>query len=72
MPIVNGEGPREAPTGTQAVLNSKLLILSALEIFEICCIKLLFGSDLLDGGRGIDIYPDVGVGVCRLDCFAAA
>lgn len=66
IPMVSGEGPLETPTGTQAVRNSKLLMLSALEILLWFMCR---GSERRDGGLGIDIYPDVGVGVCRSGCF---
>lgn len=64
MPIVRGEGPLETPTGTQAVLNSRLLTLSAREML-LWAIRFLEGSERREGGRGIDMYPEVGVGVCR-------
>lgn len=63
IPIVKGDGPLDTPTGTQAVRNSRLPTLSALEIVAGLVWPLGTPSDLLDGGRGIDMYPDVGVGV---------
>lgn len=70
IPIVKGEGPLDTPIMTEAVRNSKLLTLSALEML-LCDVNVRDGSDLREGGRGIDIYPyeeDVGVGVCRTGC----
>lgn len=67
MPMVSGDGPLETPTGTQAVLNSKEPTLSAREMVDVVegltCPRAAAASDRLDGGRGIDMYPDVGVGV---------
>lgn len=86
IPIVRGDGPRETPTGTQAVRNSKLPTLSVLEIVAGLILPrgdapwhvriniqhkstqdVNITSDLLEGGLGMDIYPEVGVGVCRVD-----
>lgn len=55
IPIVNGDGPLDTPTGTQAVRNSKLPTLSALEMVAGLTWPLGVASERRDGGRGMDI-----------------
>lgn len=64
MPIVSGEGPRDDPIPHVAVRNSKLLMLSARFIEE-GLIRPRPGaiSERRDGGRGIAIVAEVGVGI---------
>ena len=66
IPIVRGDGPREDPTGTPAVRNSKLPTLSALDMADGLILPRGEGPSLrLEGGRGSAKGPaDVGVGVC--------
>lgn len=68
IPMVKGDGPLETPTGTHAVRNSKLFILSA-RLMLFCVI--FDASDRREGGRGIDMNPEVGVGVCLGGCLEA-
>lgn len=55
IPIVSGDGPLDTPTGTQAVRNSKLPTLSALEIVAGLMCPLGGPSERLEGGRGMDM-----------------
>lgn len=55
IPIVNGDGPLDTPTGTHAVRNSKLPTLSAREIVAGLMWPLGGPSERRDGGRGIDM-----------------
>lgn len=72
MPMVSGDGPREEPNPMLAVLNSKLPMLSAREMFDgetlpRLAAEIIEASDRRDGGLGIAILlADVGVGICRL------
>jgi len=66
-PIVSGDGPREEPTPTPAVRNSRLATLSARDIVAGDIRPRGEGpSPLRDGGLGITIEP---VGVEDADCL---
>ncbi|KYM99213.1 hypothetical protein ALC62_10035 [Cyphomyrmex costatus] len=66
-PIVSGDGPREDPTPTPAVRNSKLATLSARDIVAGDILPRGDGpSPRRDGGLGITIDP---VGVEDADCL---
>lgn len=65
-PMVSGDGPREDPTPTPAVRNSKLATLSAREIVAGDIRPRVVPSPRREGGRGIAIEP---VGVEDTDCF---
>lgn len=66
-PIVSGDGPREEPTPTPAVRNSRLATLSARDIVAGDILPRDEGpSPLRDGGLGMIIDP---VGVEDADCL---
>lgn len=66
-PIVSGDGPREEPTPTPAVRNSRLATLSARDIVAGDILPRGDGpSPRRDGGLGITIDP---VGVEDADCL---
>ncbi|KYM88643.1 hypothetical protein ALC53_03127 [Atta colombica] len=66
-PIVSGDGPREDPTPTPAVRNSRLATLSARDIVAGDILPRGDGpSPRRDGGLGITIDP---VGVEDADCL---
>lgn len=66
-PIVNGDGPRDEPTPTPAVRNSRLATLSARDIVAGDILPRGEGpSPLRDGGLGMTIDP---VGVEDADCL---
>lgn len=66
-PIVSGDGPRDEPTPTPAVRNSKLATLSARDIVAGDILPRGDGpSPRRDGGLGITIDP---VGVEDADCL---
>ena len=64
--MVNGDGPRDEPTPTPAVRNSKLATLSAREIVAGDILPLVVPSLRREGGRGMAIEL---VGVDDTDCF---
>ncbi|CAD6204815.1 GSCOCG00002995001-RA-CDS [Cotesia congregata] len=64
--MVSGEGPRDDPTPTPAVRNSRLATLSALDIVAGDILPRGPPSLRRDGGRGIIIEP---VGVDDADCL---